>query len=88
VLLSEAIEVAGADMLRMVERADADRAAADAYNAHLWACGSTHAFEVLNQRADEFLRRAARRERSAQALQLVIDAARKAATEETHHASS
>ena len=82
-LLDEAIEVAGADMLYCAQRAEEYREGARAFNERLADTPTPIAAEFLRQRADDFLRRAARRELSAQALQVVIDAARKAAREET-----
>lgn len=82
--LDDALEIVGADMLRLVERAEQYRAGALAFNTHMEFAPTAITHDFLNQRADEYLRLAARREQSAQALQIVMDAARKAASKETN----
>lgn len=80
--LEEALEIVGADMMRLTERAEQYRAGAHAFNAAMEHTKTRTQHDFLDQRADEYLRLAARREQSAQALQLLMDAARTAAKKE------
>ena len=91
--IETAMEEAGAAMMSMADRVAADRAAASGLNARAeelyCSAGGSIAGDFLRQRADDFLRAAARRERRAQAIQTLMDAARKAAQQEdANHVST
>lgn len=81
--LDEAMEIVGADMMRLTQRAEEYRTGAQAFNAAMEHTKTRTQHDFLDQRADEYLRLAARREQSAQALQVLMDAARIAAKKET-----
>lgn len=76
--LEDALHEAGTHMMRLLDRADENRDAAVALMARADELGASMTGDILRQAAEGRLRAAAAREHTAQALQTLIDVARKA----------
>jgi hypothetical protein len=76
--VDDALSEAGAHMMRLVDRADEAREAAAALMARADELGPSMTGDLLRQAAEGRLRAAAAREHTAQAIQILLNVARKA----------